>query len=167
MNNVDRRRFASMLAFSSLAAGSRAVSAQTEPPPPSADASPKTAAGAGTLGPARAIPLEQMQERKTPSGEGWSIAHGTLATGESVNLHQSMQVAGAPPAQPHVIQHTEFVLVREGEVEFVHEAGGQMLTERVGPGGVIYIAFGTKHAVRNVGSAPARYFVVAIGGDAK
>jgi mannose-6-phosphate isomerase-like protein (cupin superfamily) len=166
MKPLDRRQvIAAIPALAAVGTGARPGIAAANATPQGEPASPQ--AGAGSLGAARAIPLDQMQERKTPTGEGWSIAHGTLATGESVNLHQSMQVPGAPPAQPHVIQHTEFVLVREGEVEFVHEAGGQMLTERVGPGGVIYIAFGTKHAVRNAGSAPARYFVVAIGGDAK
>ena len=66
-----------------------------------------------------------------------------------------------------VIQHTEFILVREGELEFQHEVDGKVVTETVGPGGMLYVAFGTRHAVSNVGSTPARYFVVAIGGDAK
>ena len=130
---------------------------------------PRTAAegGAGTLGPARVISLENMQERKTATGESWGIAHGSLATGETVNLHQSMQVAGAPAVQLHVIQHSEFILVREGELEFQHEADGKVISERATPGSVLYIPVGTRHAVRNVGSGPARYFVVGIGGDAK
>jgi len=100
-------------------------------------------------------------------GESRDIAHGTLATGESVNLHQSMQVVGAAPNPLHVIQHSEFILVREGELEFQHEAEGKVVAEKVGPGGVFYVAFGTRHTVKNVGTVPARYFVVAIGGDAK
>jgi mannose-6-phosphate isomerase-like protein (cupin superfamily) len=36
----------------------------------------------------------------------------------------------------------------------------------VAAGGVIYVAYGTRHTVKNVGNGPARYFVVAIGGDA-
>ena len=124
-------------------------------------------AGTNTLGSARVIALEQTQERRTATGESWSIAHGTLATGESVNLHQSMQVAGAPPVQLHVIQHTEFILVREGQVEFQHEIDGKVTTEHARPGDVLYIPLGTKHAVRNLGTGPARYFVVGIGGDAK
>ena len=125
-------------------------------------------ASGGTLGAARAIGLDQMPVRTMANGgESRDIAHGTLATGEMVNLHQSMQVVGATPNPAHVIQHSEFILVREGELEFQHEVAGQMVAEKVGPDGVIYVAFGTKHAVKNVGSVPARYFVVAIGGDAK
>jgi mannose-6-phosphate isomerase-like protein (cupin superfamily) len=126
------------------------------------------AAASGTLGAARAIPLDAMAVRTMPNGgESRDIAHGTLATGETVNLHQSMQVVGATANAPHVIQHSEFILVREGELEFQHEVAGQMVSEKVGPGGVFYVAFGTRHTVKNVGTVPARYFVVAIGGDAK
>jgi mannose-6-phosphate isomerase-like protein (cupin superfamily) len=124
--------------------------------------------GGGTLGAARVIAFEGMAVRTMANGgESRDIAHGTLATGESVNLHQSMQVVGATPSALHVIQHSEFILVREGQVEFDHEVAGQMVAEKAGPGGVIYVAYGTRHALKNVGTVPARYFVVAIGGDAK
>jgi len=126
------------------------------------------AAASGTIGPARAIDFDQMPARATGNGgESRSVVHGTLATGESVNLHQTMQVVGATPPALHVIQHSEFIYVREGELEFDHEVDGKVVSERVGPGGVIYVALGTRHAVKNVGSVPARYIVVAIGGDAK
>jgi mannose-6-phosphate isomerase-like protein (cupin superfamily) len=100
-------------------------------------------------------------------GETREIAHGTLSTGETANLHQSMQVVGQTPPPLYVIQHTEFISVREGELEFQHEVDGKVVTEGVGAGGVVYVAFGTKHAIKNVGTVPAKYFVVAIGGDAK
>jgi mannose-6-phosphate isomerase-like protein (cupin superfamily) len=125
-------------------------------------------AGAGTIGPARAIAFEAMPARMNANGgESRDIARGTLATGETVNLHQSMQVVGQTPPALHVIQHSEFVCVREGEMEFQHEVDGKLVSEKAGPGSVFYVAFGTKHAIKNVGSVPARYFVVAIGGDAK
>jgi len=88
----------------------------------------------------------------------------TLATGEMVNLHESMQPVGVAPNPQHVIQHSEFILVREGRLEFEREGSP---SQTVGPGGVIYVAFGTKHTVKNVGDVPAKYFVIAIGGDAK
>ncbi len=37
----------------------------------------------------------------------------------------------------------------------------------VGPGGVIFVAIGTMHTVKNVGEVPAKYVVVQIGGDTK
>lgn len=126
-------------------------------------------AGGGTLGGPRVIRPQDMPARGTANGgESRSVAHGTLPTGETVNLHQSTQPAGAAAVALHVIRHTEFVVIREGEVEFDHEDGaGETVTERVGAGGLIYVPAGTNHRVRNVGSGPATYLVVGIGGDAR
>ena len=86
-----------------------------------------------------------------------------VATGEAVHIHQSLQPPGTQPGAPHAIQHSEFILVTEGTLEIAHDGK----TERAGPGDVIYIAHGTVHQARNAGSGPAKYTVVAIGGDAK
>jgi mannose-6-phosphate isomerase-like protein (cupin superfamily) len=169
MKKMSRREVCvSLPALAAIGAGAAEAFAQQQKPA-AASAPPAPAAGAGTLGPAHAIAYEAMPVRTMANGgESRDIAHGTLATGETVNLHQSMQVAEAVPNPLHVIQHTEFILVREGILEFQHEfAEGKIVTERVGPGGVFYVAFGTNHTVKNVGAVPARYFVVAIGGDAK
>jgi mannose-6-phosphate isomerase-like protein (cupin superfamily) len=155
MITVDRRDFCWWIALAGCAAA-KPLSAQAAP-----------IFGQGTLGGARVIPLESMEERKTATGMSWNIAHGMLAGGETVSLHQSMQVAGAPPVQIHSIEHTEFVLLSEGEVEFAHEVDGKVVVEHAAAGSVLYIPPGTRHAVHNSGTAPARYFVVAIGGDAK
>lgn len=91
------------------------------------------------------------------------VADGKLATGEKVHIHSSMQPAGAAPGAAHAIEHSEFILVTEGVLEVTFNGR----TERAGPGGVIYVAYGTLHQARNAGSGPVRYTVIAIGGDAK
>jgi mannose-6-phosphate isomerase-like protein (cupin superfamily) len=91
------------------------------------------------------------------------VLAGRLATGESVHIHESMQPAGAVPGAAHAIEHSEFILVTEGTLEIAHDGR----TERAGPGSVIYVAYGTMHQARNVGSGPVKYTVIAIGGDAK
>ena len=78
-------------------------------------------------------------------------------------MHESVQPAGTPAVPLHPIQHSELVLVREGSMVFEHDG----IEEKVGPGDVVYVAFGTTHRITNVGSGPARYFVVQIGGDTK
>jgi mannose-6-phosphate isomerase-like protein (cupin superfamily) len=168
MKNMNRRDLCvSLPVLAAIGAGvPQALALQQNPI--AASTPPAPVAGSGTLGPAHAIPFDQMLVRTMANGgESRDIVHGTLATGETVNLHQSMQVAEAEPNPLHVIQHTEFILVREGELEFQHEGASGIVSERVGPGGVFYVAFGTRHTVKNVGGVPARYFVVAIGGDAK
>jgi quercetin dioxygenase-like cupin family protein len=116
------------------------------------------------LGQSAVFRYVDMPVRKMANGgESRDVVRGTLATGEVVALHESTQVAGMTPNPAHPIQHTEFILVFEGTVEFNHDGK----SERVGQGGVLYVAKGTVHQVKNVGDGPARYCVVAVGGDVK
>lgn len=112
----------------------------------------------------KTFPLDQLPVKKMPNGgESWNILHGTLATGESISIHESQQPAGIPPNPPHQIRHSEFIFVREGTLEFQHDGK----SERVSAGGVIFVAYNTLHSARNVGDGPATYLVIAIGGDTK
>jgi quercetin dioxygenase-like cupin family protein len=122
------------------------------------------ASGTNPLATSRAFLYEQMPVTANPNGsEGRRVATGTLATGEAVGIHESMQPVGMTPNPAHAIQHTELIVVQQGTLEFLHDGK----TERVGPGGIIYVAFGTTHAVKNVGDVPAKYVVIQIGGDTK
>lgn len=96
-------------------------------------------------------------------GESRDIVQGVLKTGEAVKVHESMQPAGAAPNPAHAIDHSEFIIVQEGTLEYVHDGKSEM----AGPGSVIYVAPGTMHQVRNVGRGPVRYAVISIGGDIK
>ena len=96
-------------------------------------------------------------------GKSWNILHGELATGEVIALHESLQPADIRPNPPHSIQHSELILVQQGTLLFEYDGG----SEKVAEGGVIFVAFGTRHVARNVGDGPARYLVVAIGGDTR
>ncbi len=116
------------------------------------------------LGSAGVFSYEQMTAKKSANGtESRNVFMGTLATGETVGLHESMQPAGTPPVDLHKISHSELIVVQEGMVGFEHDGK----EERVGPGGIIYVAFGTVHRIKNVGDTPAKYVVIAIGGDVK
>ncbi|WP_260734632.1 cupin domain-containing protein [Tunturiibacter lichenicola] len=112
----------------------------------------------------RVFVLEQMPVRKMANGgESRDVMHGALATGEVVGVHESVQPPGATPGPLHTIQHSELITVLEGTVTFEHDGK----EEKVGPGGVIYVAMGTLHRLKNVGDGPAKYCVVQIGGDTK
>jgi mannose-6-phosphate isomerase-like protein (cupin superfamily) len=116
------------------------------------------------LASSRVFDYDRMKTRTMPNGaESRIVFNGTLASGESVGAHESIQPAGATPPQPHKIQHSEFLVVVEGTLEFNHD-GKQ---ERAGPGSIIYVALGTNHFVKNVGDGPAKYVVIQVGGDTK
>src|SRR5437763_10697825 len=88
-----------------------------------------------------------------------AVLHGKLPTGEVVEMHETTLMPGQMPHPAHKHVHTEFMLVREGAVEFTANAK----PERLGPGAVAYAASGEMHGLKNVGSAPANYFALAIG----
>ena len=117
------------------------------------------------LSEAKVYTVESMPVRKMANGgESRDILRGALPTGEVIAAHESMQVAGAEPNAPHTIDHSEVITVIEGtSAAFEHDGK----SEKVGPGGVIFVAVGTLHTVRNAGSGPARYMVLQIGGDTK
>lgn len=96
-------------------------------------------------------------------GKSWDLVKGVLPTGEKISLHESVQPVGVEPNPAHSIKHSEFITVIEGTIAFEHDGK----SETVGPGGVVFVAMGTMHAVRNVGKVPARYTVLMIGGDTK
>jgi mannose-6-phosphate isomerase-like protein (cupin superfamily) len=129
-----------------------------------ADAQAAVPAGGNELAHSGVFGFDQMTVRKTVNGgEGRDVLHGVLTSGEVVGVHESMQPAGAVPSVLHTIQHSELILVQEGTVAFEHDGK----SETVGAGGVIYVALGTLHRIKNVGDGPAKYFVVQVGGDTK
>lgn len=108
--------------------------------------------------------FDQMTARRSANGtESRAVSSFTLTTGESVGMHESAQPAGVASVALHAIHHSELILIQEGSVLFEHD-GKQ---EKAGPGDMVYVAEGTIHRLTNVGSGPARYFVVQIGGDTK
>jgi mannose-6-phosphate isomerase-like protein (cupin superfamily) len=120
--------------------------------------------GGNALDHSRVFGFEEMQVRKSVNGgESRDVLRGELATGEVVGVHESMQPAGAVPVVLHTIQHSELIMVQEGTVGFEHDGK----VDKVGAGGVIYVALGTLHRIKNVGDGPAKYFVVQVGGDTK
>ena len=121
---------------------------------------PGEAKGWGSV--SKVFRFAEMPERHNPNGStSRDVAVGALSTGERVRVHQTTQPVGIPGTVAHRNEHTEVICVREGTLEVTHDG----TVERVQAGDVLLVAKGSMHSLKNVGSGPLSYFVVAVGGD--
>jgi mannose-6-phosphate isomerase-like protein (cupin superfamily) len=93
-----------------------------------------------------------------------SVMSGNLPTGEYFEIHETTLGPGHAPHPPHHHIHNELMFIREGSVEF--SMGNSEHVDHsavVGPGGICYARSGEMHGLKNTGTVPANYFVIAIG----
>jgi len=157
MMNMNRRDLC--VALSSIAAVAASWPAEGQTTPAATGAT--SALTEPVLSAQRAYPFDQLPVKKGPNGESRAVVNGVLPTGEAVEVHETTLLPGHMPHPPHKHRHSEFMMIREGTVEFDND--GKF--ERVGPGSVIFAASNVMHGLKNVGETNANYFVIAIGKD--
>ena len=109
--------------------------------------------------PSAMYPFEKLPIEKSNNAEFRAVLKGKLATGESLEVHETTLLPGGAPHGAHHHMHSEMWLIREGTVELTVNGTGS----RLGPGSVGFVHSNDEHGIKNVGSTPAVYFVVAIG----
>ena len=109
--------------------------------------------------PSAVFSFESMPVQESDHAQFRNIMKGTLATGEHIEAHETTLPPNGAPHPPHHHVHSEMWLIREGTVELTI-AGA---THRLGPGGLGFVRSNEEHGIRNVGTVPATYFVIAIG----
>jgi len=112
-----------------------------------------------TAMPSTMYPFEKLPVHTSNGGEGRHVLKGKLATGESLEVHETTLAPGGAPHPPHHHVHSEMWLIREGIVEITVNGKSYQL----GPGGVGFVRSNDEHGIKNVGTTSANYFVVAIG----
>ena len=109
--------------------------------------------------PSAMYPFDKLPARVTNNAEIRHVLKGKLATGESLEVHETMLPPGGTPHPPHHHAHSEMWLIREGTVEITVNG----TSYRLGPGSVGFVHSNDEHGIKNAGATPATYFVVAIG----
>jgi XRE family transcriptional regulator, regulator of sulfur utilization len=98
-----------------------------------------------------------LTARPTETGSVRSVCNARTATLDELEIHVTTLDPGKSPHPPHRHPNEELVIVKQGEVE-AFENG---VWTRVGPGSVIFSASNQLHGLRNAGSEPAVYHVIA------
>lgn len=110
--------------------------------------------------PSKTYAFDGLPVHTAPTGaQIRNMFKGKLATGESIEVHETTLPPGAMPHPAHHHPHSEMWLVREGTVELTINGASQ----RFGAGSVGFVKSNDEHGIKNVGTTPAIYFVVAVG----
>lgn len=122
-------------------------------------AAPVAKAGTSQVLPSHVYSYDSLPVKTSATSTGRAIMKGKLATGESIEVHETTLAAGGSPHPPHHHEHSEMWLIREGTVEITIEGKAQ----RVGPGGLAFVKSNEEHGITNPTNQPTSYFVVAVG----
>jgi quercetin dioxygenase-like cupin family protein len=113
--------------------------------------------------PSGIFPFDQLQVKESPNGnKAWQVFTGTTHDGFPVDMHITQLAPGNMPHPPHHHVHEEMVMMIEGEllVTILEKS------EKIGPGGMALVHSNEEHGWKNVGTEPARYYVLALGHQA-
>ncbi len=158
MNPLNRRELCIALSsFAALAAVAAEGHAQEPASLPETMAVPASPGSKGdpVLSTPRAFKFEDLPVVKTANGETRAVTRGVLVGGEAVEMHETRLLAGHMPHPPHTHKHSEFILVREGLMQFLNNGEAEA---PVGPGGVIFIVGNRLHGLKNVGETYGELF---------
>jgi mannose-6-phosphate isomerase-like protein (cupin superfamily) len=120
---------------------------------------PQDPGAQGNAMPSAVYPFEKLPVRTPNGAQIRDVLKGKLATGESLEVHETTLPPGGAPHPPHHHVHSEMWLIREGTVELT--INGK--SSQFGPGSVGFVHSNDEHGIKNVGTTPATYFVVAVG----
>jgi quercetin dioxygenase-like cupin family protein len=91
-----------------------------------------------------------------PTGERRQVFDAPTPTVSRLECHVSTLNPGQTPHAPHKHVEEEIMILTEGTLEVMQNDQ----TNRLETGGIIFCASNELHAMRNIGSTPAKYYVL-------
>jgi uncharacterized cupin superfamily protein len=97
-----------------------------------------------------------VKAEPTKVGTRRQFFESPTATLDQLSCHVTTLNPGEMPHAGHTHPAEELIIVKEGTIEAVQNS----VTNRVGPGSIIFEAANEYHSLRNVGQTQASYYVV-------
>src|SRR5713226_9317920 len=95
--------------------------------------------------PSTMYPFNQLPIYMSDTAAIRSVLKGKLATGESLEVHETTLPPGGAPHPPHRHPHSEMWLIREGTVDITVNN----TSTRLGPGSVGFVRSNDEHGIKN------------------
>ena len=105
--------------------------------------------------PSTVLDWEKLPVKPTPVGERRELFDSPTATFTNLEGHVTTLNPGEAPHPPHSHPDEEMILIKTGTLAVMINDR----TQRAGAGSVFFFASNDLHGLRNVGPAPATYFV--------
>jgi len=109
--------------------------------------------------PSKVYLFDQLPLRHTANVDYRPIVDGKTVDGCKFSVHESALSPNQEPHPPHHHTGEEMFLMVDGTLEVTINGKASRITK----GGVAFIGSGDEHGIRNVGAAPAKYFVIELG----
>jgi mannose-6-phosphate isomerase-like protein (cupin superfamily) len=107
----------------------------------------------------RTYVFEDLPVKENGPTRSRAILDGQTHTGYPIEVHATELAPGLSSHASHHHLDDELIMVRAGTVEFT--IAGRSTT--LSPGSVVYVSSNEEHSLRNAGTTPAHYFVIALG----
>ncbi len=130
------------------------TTAATRSAPPQAAAD---SAAPGTI-PSSVFDWEKLQVKATKTGERREIVNSPTVTCANLECHVTTLNPGEVPHAAHHHPDEELIVVKEGLMQVTING----VTQRAGPGSVIFYASNDEHSMKNAGTTTATYHVIRI-----
>ncbi|MEK6398066.1 MAG: cupin domain-containing protein [Terriglobus sp.] len=101
--------------------------------------------------------------KTSKTGSSQAVVQGVLPTGEGIEMHNTTLNPGMAPHPPHQHMHSEWLFIREGNMEWLIDGKWQPAQA----GDILFASSMKLHGLKNVGTTTASYFVMAVGPNLK